>query len=153
MDSELASEIELDLPPEYCRYRDEGCELANSCLDCPFSQCIYDLPGGRQRWLKKQRDREIVRLFITEGKRVKELALMFGISQRTVQRALKGRLGIEKTVDWERMPAAVAALSPKGYRGQRVDASPEQILAAAKHLADHYLKADKPLPDNLAALA
>jgi hypothetical protein len=24
------SEIELDLPPEYCRYRDEGCELAGS---------------------------------------------------------------------------------------------------------------------------
>ena len=90
MDSELVSEIELDLPPEYCRYRDEGCELANSCLDCPFPQCIYDQPGGRQRWLKKQRDREIVRLFITEGKGVKELALMFGISQRTVQRALKG---------------------------------------------------------------
>ena len=90
MDSELASEIELDLPPEYCHYRDEGCELAYSCLDCPFPQCIYDQPGGRQRWLKKQRDREIVRLFITEGKRVKELALMFGISQRTVQRALKG---------------------------------------------------------------
>ena len=90
MDSELASEIELDLPPEYCHYRDEGCELANSCLDCPFPQCIYDQPGGRQRWLKKKRDREIVRLFIAEGKRVKELALMFGISQRTVQRALKG---------------------------------------------------------------
>ncbi len=90
MDSELASEMELELPPEYCRYRDEGCELANSCLDCPFPQCIYDQPGGRQRWLKKQRDREIVRMLITEGKRVKELALMFGISQRTVQRALKG---------------------------------------------------------------
>ncbi len=90
MDSELASEIELDLPPEYCRYQDEGCEFANSCLNCPFSQCIYDQPRGRQRWLKRQRDKEIVRLFITEGKGVKELALMFGISQRTVQRALKG---------------------------------------------------------------
>ncbi|GAI69128.1 unnamed protein product, partial [marine sediment metagenome] len=34
-------------------------------------------------------DREIVRLFTTEGKGVKELALSFGVSQRTVQRALK----------------------------------------------------------------
>ena len=50
------------------------------------------------------------------------------------------------------MPAAVAALSPGGYRGQRVDASPEEILQAAKHLANHYRKADKPLPDTLAAL-
>jgi len=67
-------------------------------------------------------------------------------------RALKGRLDIEKTVDWGRMPAAVAALSPVGYRGQRVEASPEDILKAAKHLANHYRKAGKPLPDTLAAL-
>ena len=73
--------------------------------------------------------------------------------KKSIFRALRGKLDIEKTVDWDRMPAAVAALSPKGYRGQRVDASPEQILAAAKHLADHYRKADKPLPDILAALA
>jgi hypothetical protein len=72
--------------------------------------------------------------------------------KKSIFRALKGKLDIEKTVDWERMPAAVAALSPSGYRGRRVDASPEQILQAARHLADHYRKADKPLPDTLAAL-
>ena len=72
--------------------------------------------------------------------------------QRGIFRARPGKLDIEKTVDWERMPAAVAALSPRGYHGQRVDASPEQILQAAKHLAAHYRKADKPLPDTLAAL-
>ncbi len=70
----------------------------------------------------------------------------------SILRALKGRLDIEKTVDWELMPAAVAALSPGGYRGRRVDASPEQILQAARHLAAHYLKAGKALPDTLAAL-
>ncbi len=83
---------ELDLPPEYCHYRDEGCEFADSCLNCPLTKCIYDEPGGRQRWLKRQRDRQIVRLFTVEGKGVKELALMFGLSQRTVQRALKNSL-------------------------------------------------------------
>ncbi|MCK4369369.1 MAG: hypothetical protein KAV68_06925 [Dehalococcoidales bacterium] len=72
--------------------------------------------------------------------------------KKSISRALKGKLDIEKTVDWDRMPAAVAALSPGGYRGQRVDASPEEILKAASHLANHYLKADKPLPDTLAAL-
>lgn len=84
---------ELDLPPEYCHYRDEGCDLAESCLNCPFSRCVYDEPGGRQRWLKTLRAREIVRLFAAKGKGIKEIALMFGISQRTVQRALKGALG------------------------------------------------------------
>lgn len=78
-----------DLPPEYCRYRDEGCELADSCLNCPFPQCIYDQPRGRQRWLKKLRAREMARLFTIRGKGLKELAEMFGVSRRTVQRALK----------------------------------------------------------------
>ena len=80
---------EPDLPPEYCQYRDEGCDLADSCLGCPFPQCVYEQPGGKQRWLKKLRDREIARLFTDFGKAVKEIALMFGISPRTVQRALK----------------------------------------------------------------
>ena len=83
---------EMDLPPEYCHYRDEGCEFADSCLDCPLPKCIYDEPGGRQHWLKGQRDRELVRLLYVEGKGVMEMALRFGISQRTVQRALKNCL-------------------------------------------------------------
>ncbi|TET17538.1 MAG: hypothetical protein E3J75_02265 [Dehalococcoidia bacterium] len=80
---------QLDLPPEYCRYGDEGCEFADSCLNCPFTKCIYDEPRGRQRYIKRLRDEEIVRLFTTKEKGIKELALMFGLSQRTVQRALK----------------------------------------------------------------
>ena len=81
--------IKPDLPPEYCHYRDEGCELAESCLECPLPQCIYDQPRGRQRWLKAVRDKAVVGQFLTGGKGVKELSLMFGISQRTVQRILK----------------------------------------------------------------
>ncbi len=72
--------------------------------------------------------------------------------KRSIYRALKGKLDIEKTVDWARMPAAVTALSPAGFRGQRVAASPEELLKAAHHLADHHRKANRPLPDTLAAL-
>ncbi|MBI4267348.1 MAG: hypothetical protein HY662_01015 [Chloroflexi bacterium] len=89
MEPEEIDEMELDLPPEYCHYRDEGCELADSCLNCPFPGCLYDEHGGKQRWLKKVRAREMAKLFTGKGKKVKELALMFGVSQRTVQRALK----------------------------------------------------------------
>jgi len=88
MESELRNN-ELDLPPEYCHYRDGGCEFADSCLNCPFPQCIYEQPRGRQRWLKKLREKEMMRLFITGGREIKELAAMFGVSQRTVQRVLK----------------------------------------------------------------
>ncbi len=84
---------EPDLPPEYCHYRDEGCELSGSCLNCPLTRCVYDEPGGKQRWRKRLRAKEMARLFTTGGKGLKELALMFGVSQRTVQRALKVTLG------------------------------------------------------------
>ena len=68
-------EHEHDLTPEFCHYRDEGCDLATSCLNCPFPQCIYEQPGGKQHWLKMMRNREIIRLFTREGKEIKELAL------------------------------------------------------------------------------
>ena len=64
----------------------------------------------------------------------------------------RGRLDTEKTVDWDRMPAAVAALSRGGYRGERVQASAEDIIKAARHLAAHYEAANKPVPDTLGAL-
>jgi hypothetical protein len=80
---------DLDLLPEYCCYRDNGCEFADSCLNCPFPDCIFDQPGGRQQWLKTLRDREVLKLFTAQGKGVRELAVMFGVSQRTIQRILK----------------------------------------------------------------
>jgi AraC-like DNA-binding protein len=82
-------DIELDLPPEYCHYQDNGCEFADSCLDCPFPECVYDEPGGRQRWLKELRDEAVLRLFTAQSKKVKDLARMFGVSRRTIQRILK----------------------------------------------------------------
>ena len=79
---------------------------------------------------------------------------------KAIFRAIQGRLDIEKPVrersegivDWDRMPAAVAALSPGGYRGERVQASEEDIIQAARHLARHYEKAGKSVPDTLGTL-
>ena len=79
---------EPDLPHEYCHYPDEGCEFADSCLYCPFPRRIYDEPGGKQRFIKDLRNKEMLRLY-TDGKEIKELAATFSVSQRTVQRALK----------------------------------------------------------------
>ena len=85
---ETATVIEDGLPEE-CAYRDEGCAIAPSCLNCPLPVCIYDIPHGKQRHLKEIRDREIKRLFHQEGKGTGEIAQMFGVSERTVGRALK----------------------------------------------------------------
>ena len=89
MGLEWTNDNGLDLPPEYHHYQDEGCELAESCLNCPLPVCIYEEPGGKRRLLKRKRAREMARLFTDEGKGVKELAQIYGVSQRTVQRALK----------------------------------------------------------------
>ncbi|MBM4432723.1 MAG: helix-turn-helix domain-containing protein [Chloroflexi bacterium] len=87
MESEF-NEPKPDLLPELYRYLDKGCELAESCLRCPFPVCIYEQPRGKRSWLKRQRNKEIASLF-KEGKRIKEIAKSLGVSRRTVQRALK----------------------------------------------------------------
>ncbi|MBN1862758.1 MAG: helix-turn-helix domain-containing protein [Dehalococcoidales bacterium] len=81
-------ESDSDPLPEYCHYQDEGCEFASSCLSCPFTRCIYDEPGGKQHFIKRLRNQEILRLY-ADGKEIEELAATFGVSQRTIQRALK----------------------------------------------------------------
>ena len=61
-------------------------------------------------------------------------------------------LHTERTVDWKLMPLCVAALSRYGYQGKRVIASSEEIIHAARHLAEHYRNAGLSVPDNLGAL-
>ena len=87
-ESEADEEYRPNLPPEYCHYKDEGCEFLDSCLNCPLPQCLYDEPRGKQRWLKELRNREIERLY-RDGWKIRELAVMLGLSRRTIQRALK----------------------------------------------------------------
>lgn len=89
-----SSEYDADLPPEYCQYQDNGCEFAESCLNCHLPICIYDEPGGKQRLLKRRRNAEMIRLATVEGKSIREIAPIFGVSTRTVQRALKIAPGI-----------------------------------------------------------
>lgn len=71
---------------------------------------------------------------------------------RAVLRAIKGKIGHYQTTDWEHLAAAVAALSRGGFRGKRVEATEQQILDAARHLARHYSENDKPVPDTLLTL-
>jgi len=72
--------------------------------------------------------------------------------KKSIHRVHKDGIDIEETVDWEMVQAAVFALLPGRNRALRFDADPEDILKAAGHLAGHYRKAEKPLPDILAAL-
>jgi len=77
------------LPPEDEIYPDAGCEFSPTCLNCRLPVCIYDEPGGKRVVLKRRRAAEMCRLHYQEGKNVKELAAIFKVSIRTVQRVLK----------------------------------------------------------------
>jgi hypothetical protein len=100
----------IDLLPGQGFYRNEGCELADSCLLCPFPSCVREETIGRRRWLKKRRAREIARLFTDNGKNVKELAAIFKVSQRTVYRVLKSKKESKNLVSHRRIPGNCSAV-------------------------------------------
>jgi len=77
-----------DALPEDTRYRDEGCELYPRCLICPFPVCRHDDPEWH---LKRKADRNAqIRRLRRQGKSIAELSDHFGISKRTIHRALAG---------------------------------------------------------------
>ena len=75
---------ESDLLPEYCHYRDEGCDLAPACLECPFPDCIRDLPEERAKQVNKARNDNIVNLYRKQSVPAGTLAAQFHVSERTV---------------------------------------------------------------------
>ncbi len=68
-----------------------------------------------------------------------------------VQRAASGA-ACERTVDWLLLEKAVLLLSRFGDEGRRVTADPELVIQAARHLAGHYRKAGRQVPDALCVL-
>jgi len=84
----MESELLWDLLPEEFPYEDKGCELFYSCLNCPFPDCIKEEPWGKERFLKRRRAERMMELR-REGKSVREIARIFEVSPRTVQRWLK----------------------------------------------------------------
>lgn len=79
----------VDTLPEQVRYRDEGCDLSPSCLNCRLPICRYDLPGGTRRLRTLPRDEEITRLRRCERLPIDALARRFEVSRRTVFRILR----------------------------------------------------------------
>jgi hypothetical protein len=77
-----------DPKPEYFQYRDEGCKHADSCLECPFIRCFYEVPKTRRRRRYEQRDTTIIKLYRT-GKNTRQLAKRFKVTRRTIERVLK----------------------------------------------------------------
>jgi transcriptional regulator of acetoin/glycerol metabolism len=98
--SSIFSRVREDALPEHTHYRDEGCDIYPSCLRCPLPRCRYDEPGGIRALLGAHRDRLIVDLR-RQGMGIDELARRFGVSRRTVFRALeRARQGERRQGTW-----------------------------------------------------
>lgn len=69
---------------------DRGCSFASRCLSCPYALCIYDVDGGKRRWLIITRSYEITERR-RQGWSQEEIAAFYRISIRTVGRALARR--------------------------------------------------------------
>ena len=80
--------VRADTLPENTRYRDDGCDAALTCVECPLSLCKYDDPGWLQRENRRTRDDEIFRLR-SQQVPVAEISKRFGISTRTVHRIVQ----------------------------------------------------------------
>ena len=75
---------------EYVNWKDGGCDLHPSCLECPLPRCIEEEPRGRQKKRLDGRAAAMKRMR-KEGCSVKEIAAVYEVCERTVQRALERR--------------------------------------------------------------
>ena len=78
----------LDRVPELTHYPDTGCRVSPSCLRCPLEHCVHDHPqvgGGSPR---PARDAEIYRIYRQQGGDIAAIARRFGLSRRTIHRAV-----------------------------------------------------------------
>lgn len=69
---------------------DEGCDLAPSCLGCPFPRCRYDDPGLVRRLRhgtrRQEQARRLAALSAEGGWTMAEAAGRLGVSRRTAFR-------------------------------------------------------------------
>tara|TARA_Y100000310_G_C20610042_1_gene777526 strand:- start:1214 stop:1474 length:261 start_codon:yes stop_codon:yes gene_type:complete len=73
---------------EYGQYRDTGCRYSPSCLACPLPACIHDVPEGLRK-VKTRVWHGKIKAALRDGETPDTLAERFGVSTRTVYRALK----------------------------------------------------------------
>ncbi|GAH56342.1 unnamed protein product, partial [marine sediment metagenome] len=66
---------------------DTGCSEHDDCLTCPFPKCIYDDNYGVVR--ARNAKRQLVIRQMLQHDSVKGVARQLGVSERTVQRAVK----------------------------------------------------------------
>jgi transcriptional regulator of acetoin/glycerol metabolism len=69
--------------PENTSYKDDGCDLHESCLTCPLPACRYEMPPGRARALAQA---ALLGRLLETGLTMDQAAIELGVSRRTVYR-------------------------------------------------------------------
>ena len=69
-------------------FKEDGCELHPSCLNCPLPSCPANEPYGMRRALAMTRAKKALIMHL-RGKSNKEIACALGASLRTVHRWMK----------------------------------------------------------------
>ena len=69
-------------------------EEIQTCLNCPFTQCILELPKEHPTKVRNTQIRELA----SQGKTQAELASIFNMRLRTVQRALLNPVSVSESV-------------------------------------------------------
>ena len=69
-----------------CRVSDEGCEVAQSCFDCPLSRCKHDDIDWYRFWRKRVKHLLIGQEIERDGLTTEEASVRFQITDRQVFR-------------------------------------------------------------------
>lgn len=75
-------------PTELHPFKDDGCEVSPSCLNCAFPRCKYDDQGWMQRERRRRRDQAVLEARQRDGLTVRQIARRFDINERTIYHIL-----------------------------------------------------------------
>ena len=84
-----ADRVLTDEAFEFYHYEDTGCEVSDSCLDCPLPRCRYDDPEWYRLNRRLAKDFRIVQVMEQERLTVEETAERFSVTIRTVFRIVQ----------------------------------------------------------------
>jgi hypothetical protein len=71
------------------KFEDAGCEVSDSCLNCPLPRCKYDDPVWYQKHRRLAKDLKVLTVMRTEKLSVEEAAERFSVTVRTIFRIMR----------------------------------------------------------------
>jgi len=75
--------------PEDIDYRDDGCDIAPACLDCPLDDCVLNDASQAYRLSVRKRRHEQIWRWKRAGTPAREISRKMNLSMRTVYRDIE----------------------------------------------------------------